>query len=200
MKSDAVAEVPVAEAEHDEAPVLETSLREELKVASNGFEIPEALKQRELQIYHEAGHATIALALGVPITAYYFRTGTSWHEDGTEPIGSRHRRIAAVRPDPRGANYSSEAIRLIAVGGAAAELSKFNHIETAARDLNADKVYGGLQAFGDIQVLADEVADRFDGDLRPLYHLVLGRICSGRGFEDINSFIRSGKSPLDLLK
>ena len=155
--------------------------------------LPETLIGEEVTFFHEAGHATMALALGLEIHAYNIAGKVSWLAP-TAPESKRNIKEAKLGHMEGVISYNSSKLKkeedkkLLAAAGVAGELVAFDHIASPTKDQLHDRTKGGFESICDIQKVADTLADRFEtGDLKETFDYVVTNMSQGLELKVQNS-------------
>jgi len=148
------------------------------------YPLPEALIGEEVTFFHEAGHATMALALGLEVYAYNISGKISWLSPRAPE--SKRRIIEAKLGHMEGVvSYNSSGLKdedkkMLAAAGVAGELVAFNHIASSTESQVHDREKGGFGSIWDIQKTAETLADRFEtGDLKETFNYVVENMSKG---------------------
>jgi hypothetical protein len=179
-----------------ETSTIETSLLREITDLPPELRVPENLKVWELEIVHEAGHATVALALGAKVIGYRIGDVISWAVEGnTFQVSKR----GGVTRTTAKLDLNPEDQRKVRVGGIASELAYFNYVKSTRSNQETDRKKAGIGNYLDFQKIGDDLADLLESEWKTLYFLVFERISKGMGFDDLNTMLISGKKVSEVI-
>lgn len=158
---------------------------ESYTTSSSTFEVPEFLEGLKSTLFHEAGHLATARALGVRVWGYSVGGKVVWISSEMPPqVRALYERQArrlegfvSVNPE----DVTEQNRKLLAAGGAAGELILLGYIESGAKEQAQDRFIGGISTFGELQEIADVIADRLEtGEWSDIFVDTLDRMSRGQ--------------------